>query len=162
MGRVYRVAQAGLGAQGLAHLEGQTGNPGSFSLEAVCDLYGERLDKVCAERPGVGRYSEAERMLDEVRPDVFTFVTQPDVRLEMVRLAVRYGVKVLVFEKPMALSLADAAETVRTLREAGIKSVVCHQHKYQHTFRKMKEIVDSGAIGKVTQINFSTQAWMAQ
>jgi len=160
-GKRYVVAQAGLGMRGKVHVDGILGNADRLELAAVCDLQDGPIGWARDERGITRAYKDAERMLDEVRPDVFVFVTRPDVRLEMVRLAAKYGVRGLAFEKPMATSLRDAREMTRICEAEGIKAVVSHQQKYLTSLQRLKAAVDSGAIGEVDQINFSAASNMS-
>ncbi|MDR1419293.1 MAG: hypothetical protein LBI86_02860 [Treponema sp.] len=55
-------------------------------------------------------------MMNALKPDIPAFATMPHIRIPLVEPAVKYRVKGLLFEKPMAISLNEAA--------------VCHQHTY--------------------------------
>ena len=158
----YTVAQAGLGSRGKTHLLGIKGNADRLVLSAVCDINKERLDLISKEFNVDKAYIDADTMLAEIKPDIFVFVTQPDVRIEMIKLAVKHNIKAVAFEKPMATSLKEAAEITRLCEENNIKTVVSHQQKYLTSMQKMKSIIDAGDIGDITQINVSTQAWMSQ
>jgi predicted dehydrogenase len=164
----HRVAQVGLGSRGRIHVEGFLSNSDRFSLVAVCDLDEERLEQA-AEEYGISAgleqlatYTDAEKMLAETKPDVFCFVTQPDVRLALVELGIRHEVKALAFEKPMATSLKEAWTIAGLCREHGIKAVVSHQQKYLTSMQKLRDIVGSGEIGDVTEIHATTQGWLSQ
>ena len=100
------------------------------------------------------------RVLAETRPDVFAFCTPPQVRLPLVRAGVEAGVKLIAYEKPMAASTNEALEIDKLLREAGVKSVVSHQHRYGEHYRKVKEIIASGAIGRVHTVYGHATGWM--
>ena len=106
--RQYTVAQVGLGNRGRIHADAFHRNADRFQQVALCDLDTARLAEGAAQYGVEATYTDAERMLAETRPDVFCFVTQPDLRLPMVALAAKYGVKALAFEKPMATSLREA------------------------------------------------------
>jgi len=160
----YRVAQVGVGSRGKIHANAFLELPDRFELVVLCDLGREKLETYADSRdlsPDI-LYADAKKMLDEIRPDVFCFVTQPDLRLPMVELAGKYGVKGLAFEKPMATSLREAWAITKLCRKNNIKAVVSHQHKYLTSLQKMKEIVDSGDIGQVIYVNATCQAWLAQ
>jgi predicted dehydrogenase len=164
----HRAAQVGLGSRGRVHVEGFLSNSDRFSLAAVCDLDEGRLEQA-AEKYGssaglelLATYTDAEKMLAETKPDVFCFVTQPDVRLPLVELGIRYAVKALAFEKPMATSLKEAWTIADLCRQHGIKAVVSHQQKYLTSMQKLKEIVESGEIGDVTEIRATTHGWLSQ
>ena len=99
------------------------------------------MDKVVQEfhLEDVPQFLDVEEMLETVRPEVFVFVTYPDMRLNMIELGIKYGVKAVSLEKPMAESLQEAKKMVDLCREHRIKAVVCHQQKYLSQFQRMKE-----------------------
>ena len=159
----YKVAQVGCGHRGQMHLDGWLNNPDRFRVEAICDLDLEKASHAASTRGlAVGIYSDADKMLAEVKPEVFCFSTLPNVRLSLVKLAVKRKVKALVFEKPMATSLAEASEIARLCRENGILAIVSHQQKYLTSFARFKSAVDGGEIGKIIRIDASCQAWLSQ
>ena len=159
----YRVAQTGAGVRGRAHLNAFLKLSDRFQIVGLCDIDASKLKEVAGEKniPVENLYSDTEKMLAETRPDIFCFVTQPDIRLPMIKLGVKYKVKSMAFEKPMALSLKEAEIINELCRENGIKSVVSHQHKYLTSLKKLKQLVDSGSIGKIYKIEASCQAGLS-
>lgn len=160
----YRVAQVGVGSRGKIHANAFLKLSDRFDLVGLCDLDQNKLNAYAAEKglPSNILYNNAEKMLSETNPDVFCFVTQPNLRLPMVELAARYRVKGLAFEKPMATSLKEAWSITRLCRENNIKAIVSHQQKYLTSLQKVKEIADSGEIGNLTYVNAMCQAWLSQ
>lgn len=161
----YRVAHLGVGARGRIHANAFLELSDKFELVGLCDINEDALKEYAGEK-GLDDdvlFTDAETMLAETRPDVFCFVTQPEVsRLMFTELAVKHGVKTIAFEKPMATTLAEAKGIVEACRKGGVRGVVSHQQKYLTSVQKMKEIVDSGAIGEIELITASCQAWLAQ
>lgn len=159
----YTVAQVGCGNRGKVHLDGWLGIVDRFDLVAVCDLDEIKM-RQAVEARGVtpALYTDADRMLAETEPDVFCFSTAPSMRLELAELAARHDVKGLVFEKPMATTLKEAAAIAALCRDHGIKAAVSHQQKYLTSFQKLQEVVDGGDIGEVHRIEASCQPWLAQ
>lgn len=49
---------------------------------------------------------------------------------------------------------------MRLLRESGIGSVVSHQHRYGEHYQKVKEIIASGALGRVHTVYGHATGWM--
>jgi len=160
----YRVAQAGIGNRGKVHANAFLELSDRFDLVGLCDLDRKKLNEYAQAKKLLSTvlYDDAEKMLAATRPDVFCFVTHPDLRLPMVELAVKYGVKGLAFEKPMATSLAEARKIAELCRKHRIKTIVSHQQKYLTSFQKLKELLAAGAVGKVTRIEATCQAWLAQ
>ena len=158
----HTVAQVGCGYRGHRHIEGFLRNPDRFELVALCDLDEERL-RAAAEQHGIATTStDADAMLAETQPDVFCFVTQPALRLPLVELGVRHGVRAIAFEKPMATTLAEARRIRDVCDGAGVKFIVSHQQKYSPSWQEVKAMADGGAIGEVECIRASSRAWLAQ
>jgi predicted dehydrogenase len=165
--RPYTVAIAGLGKRGTHHAEAFAKNP-RFRLVGLCDLNPEHLaaarqafgDAIDAFGATMGTFGDAARMLAETKPDVFVFCTLPSVRLDLIRAGVAAGVKLIAYEKPMATSTGEALEIMRLLREAGVKSVVSHQHRYGEHYQKVKELIAGGAIGRVHTVYGHATGWM--
>jgi predicted dehydrogenase len=158
----YRVAQVGFGHRGRVHAQAFRHNDDRFELVALCELDPERLERGVKAFGFQAGYRDAERMLDEVRPDIFCFVTPPNVRLSLVEMAAHYGVRGLALEKPMATSLREAWQMRELCRQHDIKAVVSHQQKYLSSFQMLKGLVDAGEIGGVREIHATSQAWLAQ
>ena len=156
----YSAVILGAGGRGRTHIRAFLANSDRFELVAACDRDKPRMGDALNEAGlSLPIYTDADEMLTEVKPDVFCFVTQPDVRIEMIRLGAVHGVKAMAFEKPMAITLDEATQIERICVENEIKTVVCHQHKYAGHWQKVKEIVDSGQIGKVRSIHATARGW---
>ena len=128
----------------------------------MCELDEERLKRGAADYEPSAIYTDVGKMLAETKPDVFCFVTQPNVRLILVELGVKHGVKAMAFEKPMATSLKEAWAITDLCRKHNIKAVVSHQQKYLTSMERLKEIVDGEEIGDVTKIYATTQGCLSE
>jgi len=157
--RTYTVAVAGMGKRGVHHADACARNV-RFRLVGLCDIDEARLE-AARQRFGVEQvFTDAAEMLKATHPDVFIFCTLPHVRLPLIRAGVEAGVQLIAFEKPIALSTSEALEMFHLLRQAGIKSVVSHQHRYGDHYQRVKEIIASGAIGRVHTVYGHATGWM--
>jgi predicted dehydrogenase len=156
---VYTVAVAGMGKRGIHHADAFSANP-RFEIVGLCDIDRERLD-AAAERYSVSyTNNHVAQMLADIKPDVFCFCTLPSIRLEFIQVGVEAGVQLIAYEKPMALSTNEALEMMKLLSDAGVKSVVSHQHRYGDHYQKVKQIIASGAIGRVHTVYGHATGWM--
>lgn len=157
--KTYTVAIAGLGKRGTHHAEAFSQNP-RFEIVGLCDVDQERM-KAAVQRFGVSYTNlAAAQMLADTQPDIFVFCTLPGIRLEFIRAGIEAGVQLIAYEKPMATTTNEAIEITQLLREAGVKSVVSHQHRYGEHYQKVKEIIASGAIGRVHTVYGHATGWM--
>ena len=54
----------------------------------------------------------------------------------------------------------EALEIRESVRTAGVKTVISHQHRYGEHYRKVKEIISSGALGRVHTVYAHSVGWM--
>src|SRR5262249_24324132 len=144
----YTVAIAGLGKRGMHHADAFAANP-RFKIVGLCDIDGARAEAARQQFGDAYTSTDAAEMLGHSKPDIFCFCTLPQIRLPLIQAGVDAGVKLIAYEKPVATSTSEAFQMYKLLREAGIKSVVSHQHRYGEHYQKVKEIIASGAIGRV-------------
>jgi predicted dehydrogenase len=153
----HTVALAGLGYRGKVHLKGILNNPDRFELVGIYDPSVDAVKGVTEKFNVKCAFSSAEEMLEKTKPEVLVFVTQPDIRLDYVKLGVKHGVMGISFEKPMATSLSEAREITRLCVDNGIKAVVSHQQKYLKQMQHFYACVRSGILGEAELIRISTQ-----
>lgn len=84
------------------------------------------------------------------RKDVHAvFVTSPDFCHEEQAVQALQAGKAVYLEKPIAITVEGADRILRTAYESGSKLYLGHNMRYFPAVLKMKEIIDSGAIGPV-------------
>ncbi len=156
---IYTVAVAGMGKRGTHHADAVSRNP-RFKLVGVCDIDQTRVE-AAKKQFGVDYGSlDSIQMLRDTKPDVFIFCTLPDLRLPLIQAGVESGARLIAFEKPIATSTNEAIAMFKLMRNAGVKSVISHQHRYGEHYAKVKEIVASGAIGRVHTVYGHALGWM--
>jgi predicted dehydrogenase len=155
----YSVVVVGCGKRGIHHAAEFHRNP-RFQLVGLCDIDPARLEAAAKQFGNPATSLDAGELLKKVKPDIFCFCTLPNLRLPMIRLGVESGAKLIAFEKPVATSTNEALEIMKLVRDAGVKTVVSHQHRYGEHYKKVKEIVASGALGRVHTVYGTATGWM--
>jgi predicted dehydrogenase len=158
MNNKYKVIVVGMGKRGMHHARAFRAN-GRFELAGVCDIDPARLDAAAAEF-GVAKSEDALALALAAKPDVFCFCTLPNIRAEMIHTAIRSGARLIAFEKPLALTSREGMEVRKLLNESGTKAVVSHQHRYGEHYRRVKEIIATGALGRIHTIYAIACGWM--
>jgi predicted dehydrogenase len=116
-------------------------------LAGVCDLDAVKAE-AAAHRFGAGRwYTDAARMLEAERPDFVDIATTVGSHRSLVELAAAHRVPAIV-QKPFAPSLADAEAMVRACDEGGVPLMVHENFRWQSPMRRVKALLDEGAIGR--------------
>ena len=131
-------------APGLARLDG-------VELVAVCDMDEKRAAELAGEY-GARAYTDYQRMLEEVRPDIVHVCTPEAYHFEPVMAALEAGAHVFC-EKVMAETVEKARAMVKRALELGRWLGVDYNYRFIPAFRKLKEIIDSGELGRIALIN---------
>lgn len=159
MSRKYKVVVVGMGKRGKHHASAFHAN-GRFEVAGICDIDKARLDAAAPSLGNPKTGTDAAALAASIKPDVFCFCTLPTIRSSMIKAGLQSGAKLIAFEKPVALSSTEAME-IRKLLDAGkVKAVVSHQHRYGVHYRKVKEIIASGALGRVHTVYGTASGWM--
>jgi predicted dehydrogenase len=160
MAERYRALVVGMGKRGMHHAAAFAKNP-RFELAGICDIDQKRLDDAAPKlgQPKTG--TDAAALAKELKADVFCFCTLPNLRLSLIELGIATGAKLIAFEKPVAMTTDEGLRIKRAIDAAGVKAVVSHQHRYGEHYQKVKALIASGAIGKVSTVYGTATGWAA-
>ncbi len=143
------IAVIGVGLFGRKHIE-TICQERACRLAAIADPTPEA--EAYARELGVPYFADYSEMLDRVRPQA-AIVATPNVLHVPVGLAcVERGVHLLV-EKPIADSVQSASQLAEAAERAGVALLVGHHRRHNPIIEKAREVVQGGAIGRVTAIS---------
>jgi predicted dehydrogenase len=145
-----RVAVIGCGFFAQNHLNGwrDLATEG-IKLVAVCDI-DPRKAEAAAKTFSVPRfYTDADALLGKEQIDFVDIVTRMESHLQMVKLAAAHHVDIIL-QKPLASDWNEAREVVDVAHSAGIRLAIHENFRWQSPMRKLKGVIQSGAIGKPT------------
>ena len=98
------------------------------------------------------RYSpHVEDVLNHPGVDAVIVTCETNRHPAMVIAAAQAG-KHILCQKPMALSLAECDQMAAAVEQAGVKFMMAHQMRHDPANMKMKEIVESGALGRISHM----------
>jgi len=141
-----RVGVIGCGFFSPNHLQAWLGLPG-VKIAAICDRNPDRL--AMARQivgPDPAPFLEADALLTSGLCDFVDIVTPPSTHHDLVLLAARRGVPAII-QKPMALSLSDAAEMVAAMAAAQAPLMVHENFRFQAPIMEVRRLIDEGRIG---------------
>lgn len=150
MAATLKVGIAGLGSVSRTVL-GNVNKVQDVKLTAVADLRREPLDRAASEY-GVETFTSVEAMCASPNVDAIWVCTPNQFHAEHTIMAAESG-KHVINEKPMALSLEQAQTMVDAVERNGIRYVQGHSKIFDPPIRKMREVVSSGELGRLVQLN---------
>ena len=104
---------------------------------------------------GVGqehRYSDYREMLDKENLDFVDVCSWHQQHAEMVIAAAARRPKAILCQKPMAVDLGEADAMLTACERNGVKLLIAFQRPHHATWIKARELIRSGVIGQVTQV----------
>lgn len=122
-------------------------------FSACCDLDANRLERVARLYPGLRRLRDVNDLLDSDVEAVF-IATPIASHYEIARRALLAGKHVFV-EKPLADSTQRASALDHMARSLGRTLMAGHTFIYSPPVVKIKELIDSGALGEIRYLSFS-------
>ncbi len=146
-----RVAVIGAGYFAQFHLEGW--RDAGAQVAALCDVDPERAEALGSRFAVPQRFTDAEQMLERVRPDLVDVVLPPHAQLPVVRSALERRVPAIC-QKPFGEGLVQA-ETMAALAAAQRTPLVVHENfRFTPWFRECRRLIDAGFFGRVHGVGF--------
>lgn len=107
---------------------------------------------------GVAAYGSYEEALADPRARAAVVCTPHDRHLSDARMALAAGRHVLV-EKPIARTLEEADTMIALAAEAGLVLMVAEQFHFMPAFRRVKALLDEGALGALREVHFRARGF---
>lgn len=148
--RRLRMGVAGLGRGFTLMLPTLRLDP-RIELVACADPREAAREKFATEF-GARAYASAEALCEDKDVEVIYIATPHQYHAAHACLAARKG-KHLLIEKPMALAVHECLAMIAAAKKAGVQLVVGHSHSFDAPIARAREIITSGAVGKVRMIN---------
>jgi phthalate 4,5-cis-dihydrodiol dehydrogenase len=150
IGRRLRIGIVGFGAAGQAFLPALQAHP-DFDWVAVAEPLAEVRERVQRDH-GIAAHASLAGLLGDADLDAVYLATPTALHAEQAVQAAVAGRHVLV-EKPMATRLDEARRMVDAADRAGVVLQVGHSHSYDAPIARMRELIESGELGKVQMVN---------
>jgi len=141
----YRFALIGCGFFAQNHLHAWAEIP-EVELVAVCDVDPDRAAAAAATFGGTA-YTDAADLLATEQLDFVDIATTAPTHRMMVELAAEHGVAAIC-QKPLAWEMADAKGMVQAMADRGLPFMVHENFRFQHPMRRIKALLEEGAIGR--------------
>lgn len=154
MAKALKLACIGCGARAQTYTALAAKQPDHFQIVAGADPVAERVEKVrrISGRADFRGFASAEALLSAGKiADVMIVATQDNSHYANCKGALHLGYDVLL-EKPIATTAAQVLEIERLARQANKRVMVCFVLRFAAFYRKVKEIIQSGALGEIVSI----------
>ena len=150
---------------------GSTGIIGQVHIDAINQLESCKLVGLTAQRQapcrrqasdlGVKHYPALDDVLGDSEVDAIVIATPHPSHKEIALRAISAG-KHLLVEKPMAVAPSEADEMVAAARRSGVTLGVLFNQRFRPEARKMRELIEDGALGEVYRTSMTSAMFRSQ
>ena len=156
MAKRITVGVIGAGRIGKIHSENIRYFIPGARLKTVADLYPDKL-KDWASGLGVEKLaSDPKAVLDDPEIEAVLVCSSTDTHADLVMAAAEKR-KHVFCEKPVDLSVEKVKRALAAVDKAGVKLQVGFNRRFDHNFRRVRELVAAGAVGEPHLVRISSR-----
>lgn len=155
MKKIITVSIIGCGARGgIAYGQYINELKDKYDIVSVCDMNPLRLKKFgdLFGVPEKNRFLDENDFWTEKRSDLLLVCTLDRLHVRMAEKGLKFGYDLLL-EKPISDDPAELRRLLKVANESGRRVMVCHVLRYTSMMKKVKELLDQGAIGRLISVD---------
>lgn len=122
------------------------------NIVALCDVDDNYLAVAAKQFPSAKTYNDFRKMLEQPDIDAVLVATPDHIHAPASLAAMEMG-KHVYCEKPLTHSIHEAREMAKAAKRAGVATQMGTQIHAGDNYRRVVEIIQSGAIGPVTDVH---------
>lgn len=150
------IGVIGAGRIGKIHADNLLRMPG-VAVAAIADPFaGEALETWAAERGIAGVTSDAGELLADPAIEAVVICSPTDTHVPLIVEAAANG-KAIFCEKPISMSVEGTREALRAVAAAGVSLQIGFNRRFDHNFRRVKELVGEGRVGEPHLIKITSR-----
>lgn len=148
MSRKIKVGVIGAGRIGKIHAANIIKNFPEVEVVAIADVYADKIQE-WAKELGISQvYSDYKQILNNKEIDAVIICSSTDTHSQITIEAAQAG-KHIFCEKPIDYDVERIHQALAAVKKAGVKFQVGFNRRFDHNFKKVRELIQSGAIGDV-------------
>ena len=151
MAHILKIAVTGCGYWGPNLIRNFTSISES-RVKKVCDVDSERLKHMKDLYSDIETTTNYDEVIEDSDIDANVIATPVHLHFELARKSLQSG-KHTFIEKPMASSSAECHELIELAGKKNLTLMIGHTFIFTPAVQKIKEIIDSGDLGKIYYIN---------
>jgi len=150
-----KIAVIGCGDRGTGIMNILNSMPDKYRITALCDVLDFRLTAAqkLTKTGTVKTYTDYRKLIDDKQVEAIIVAVPLYLHYQVAADVIRSG-KHLYLEKTMAYNIEQALELVNLMHgRTGQVLQVGHQYRYSPLYYRVKEMINKGYLGKVTQVD---------
>jgi myo-inositol 2-dehydrogenase / D-chiro-inositol 1-dehydrogenase len=148
MGKKLQVGVIGAGRIGKIHAANIIKNFPDVNVKAIADIYADNI-KDWAISLGIQHvYDDYKKILADYEVDAVIICSSTDTHSQITIEAAQAG-KHIFCEKPIDYDVDRIHQALAAVEKAGVKFQVGFNRRFDHNFKKVRELIQNGSIGDI-------------
>jgi len=150
------VGIIGAGRIGKVHSQSIINQIPEVRVKTISDIHFDSA-KEWAEKMGIPNATkDYKEILDDSEIDAVLICSSTDTHAQIIIEAAQAG-KHIFCEKPVDLSVDKIEAALAAVEKAGVKLQVGFNRRFDHNFRKVKELIDAGKVGDLHIVKITSR-----
>lgn len=154
MDKKLNIAIVGLGNRGKHCFGSLLKQRSDCRVAALCDTNRHRAELVARDHDDPAIYTDFAEMLDKEQLDGVVITTPDEFHEQCAVLALQKKVNVII-DKPLATTVSGCKNIMAEVEKSGKIAMIGFNMRHNPILLKLKEIIDSGMLGRVIMIENS-------
>ena len=156
------LAFVGVGGRGGGNLQEMVADPG-VHVAAICDVNEGTLEAVAAKYPTARKYTDFRKLMDSLDGIDGVVVSSTEHTHAFATLPALQQKKPVYCEKPLTYNIQEAHRIMQEAAKAKVATQMGTQIHAGANYRRVVELIQSGAIGPVSEAHvWTSRAWGLQ
>lgn len=156
------LAFVGVGGRGGGNLQEMVAD-GGVNVAAICDVNVNTLNAVSERFPSARKHVDLRKMMDDLKDIDGVVVSSTEHTHAFATLPALQQRKPVYCEKPLTYNIAEAKRIMDEASRANVATQMGTQIHAGANYRRVVELIQSGAIGPVTEAHvWTSRAWGLQ
>ncbi|MCG1011113.1 inositol 2-dehydrogenase [Tepidanaerobacter sp. GT38] len=151
-----KVGIIGAGRIGRMHVENIVSNFRSVEVKAVADIFADKLVDWARELDIKHVYKDYRKILEDPEIKALLIFSSTDTHAQIIIESAEAG-KDIFCEKPIDFDLNKIHQALDAVEKAGVKFQVGFNRRFDHNFKKVRDMIQEGKIGDVHIVKITSR-----
>ncbi len=152
-----KLGLIGAGRIGKLHAENIVSNAKEAELKSVADIcMNEQIENWAYNLGICNTYSDYNEIIEDSDIDAVLICSSTDTHSKIIIEAAKAG-KHIFCEKPIDFDIEKIKEALNAVEKAKVKLQLGFNRRFDHNFKKVKQLIDSGEIGDIHLIRITSR-----
>jgi myo-inositol 2-dehydrogenase/D-chiro-inositol 1-dehydrogenase len=151
-----KIGLIGAGRIGKLHGELLTYHIPAAVIKTVAEIYMDDIKEWAKQLNIVNLTTDAADILNDPEIEAVLICSSTDTHAQLIVAAAKAG-KHIFCEKPIDFNIEKIKQALDAVRDAGVKLQIGFNRRFDHNFKKVRELVESGKVGDVHIVKITSR-----